>query len=104
MWPETEEKVEIELAQLGRLVETHRELVAKVDETSPVPFELSALAAYLHSFYTGIENVFKQIATDIDGQRPSSGRWHSDLLKLMAEPTATRRAFISYDLLELLSR
>ncbi len=61
MWPETQEKVELEIAQLERLVETHRSLLRKVAHVPPDNIETSALSAYLHAFYTGLENIFKQM-------------------------------------------
>lgn len=99
MWPETQEKTELELVQLRRLVGSHQPLIVKVSVTDPDSIELSALSAFLHSFYTGIENVFKQIAIDVDHVRPSAGRWHSELLQMMAAPSPSRPAVISPDLL-----
>jgi len=61
--PEVRESVEIELGQLSKLFQSHRALIDRVSRLEPDAIELSALAAYLHSFYSGIENVFKQIAS-----------------------------------------
>lgn len=94
MWRETREKVELEIGLLHRLVDSHESLMAKVADTEPDSVELSALSAYIHSYYTGIENIFKRIAMDVDGQRPSADRWHSDLLNLMSAPSANRPALI----------
>ena len=102
MLPETQERIELEIAQIGRLVDVHRDLLLKVADTEPDSIELSALSAYLHSFYSGIENVFKQIAADIDGKRPSSDQWHADLLRSMAVPTRHRPPVISEHLLNKL--
>lgn len=90
MWPETREKVELELNQLRRLVDTHRPLLTKTITTEPDNVELSALSAYIHSFYNGIENILKQIATDIDGTATSTGGWHTHLLRSMAISTPHR--------------
>jgi len=94
VWPETQEKVELEIGQLHRLVDSYRSLIAKVASTEPDSMEISALSAYLHSFYTGIENVFKQIAADVDGRQPSSRTWHSDLQALMSSPQSNRPALV----------
>jgi hypothetical protein len=32
------------------------------------PIELAALAAALHSFYTGVENIFKRLVAEVDGE------------------------------------
>ncbi len=57
MWPELEEEVEVE-----RL----------------------ALAAMLHAFYNGVENIFKRIAYHCDGGVSKSSTWHQELLASMA--------------------
>ena len=67
MWPETVDKVHFELGQLKRLVDLHKPLLAKVRTVDPDAIDLSALAALLHSFYTGVETIFKKIAVEIDG-------------------------------------
>ena len=52
----------------------------------------------LHSFYNGVENIFKRIALELDGQLPNSRTWHRDLLNAMARPGPSRRAVISEEL------
>jgi len=42
---------------------------------------------FLHSFYNGLENIFKLIAKKIDEQNPTSERWHIELLDQMAKTT-----------------
>ena len=85
----------IERELLARLIETHRPLLVKCVDTSPDPIELSALAAMLHSLYTGIENIFKRMAREVDGALPTGEFWHRDLLAAMARPNASRKALIS---------
>ena len=98
MWPETHKQVKLELALLRQLVDFYRPLVEKARGSEPEPFDLSALAAGLHSFYTGIEKVFSYIAKDVDGSLPSGMSSHSRLLTAMSQPTKTRPAVISEDL------
>lgn len=95
MWPETKEKVDIELALLRRLIENHRPLLDKVRHTEPDNIELSALSACLHAFYTGIEGIFKRIALEIDGSVPTGDRWHSELLTKVTQQTSGRKPVIS---------
>ena len=52
----------------------------------------------LHSFYTGVENIFKRIALEIDGELPSGDYWHRQLLERMTEPGMSRPAVISAEL------
>ena len=61
-----------------------------------------ALAAILHSFYGGVENISKRIALEIDHSVPSGMSSHSGLLDQMARPTDLRPAVISKDLHERL--
>lgn len=81
--------------QLNYLLATHRLLLAQCLHTPPNPIELSALAALLHSFYTGIENIFKRVALELDGALLRGESWHRELLDPMAQPGATRGAVIS---------
>lgn len=98
MWRETRRKTELELELLDRLVDDHRELLASSREDEPGRTELLALSALLHSFYTGIENVFKRIALEIDRSLPAGYRSHSDLLVQMARTNENRKAVISDEL------
>lgn len=98
MWPETRERAELELTLLRRLLDTHRSLLEKVRHSAPNDIELSALAAILHSFYTGIESIFKRIALEIDDSFPSGEFSHSNLLRQMTQSADRRPAVISEEL------
>lgn len=102
MWPETHELVDVELVQLRRLMDTGRPLLERVRISEPDQTELMALAAILHSFYGGVENISKRIALEIDHSVPSGMSSHSGLLDQMARPTDLRPAVISKDLHERL--
>ena len=84
--------------QLHRLVLGMHELLAKCRTTVPTEIELSALAALLHSFYTGIENIFKRVAVELDGEPVRGDFWHRELLLRMKSPTAHRPALLSEEL------
>ena len=94
MWRRLAKQVGIERQQLNRLIDTHRPLLEKCATTAPDNIELSALAAMLHSFYTGIENIFKRVALEIDGTLPTGPFWHRDLLEAMTHPTPLRQIVI----------
>jgi len=95
VWDRLRKQVVVEREQLNRLLEVHRPLLVRCATTTPNDIELSALAAMLHSFYTGIENIFKRIAVEIDGALPHGESWHRELLDAMRRPSAARPAVIS---------
>ncbi|MDP2898827.1 MAG: hypothetical protein Q8Q12_20000 [bacterium] len=88
-------EIAIERELLNRLLVNHRELMERCAEREPDSVEISALAAMLHSFYTGLENAFKRVAVHLDRALPEGPAWHSRLLERMAEPTQQRRSVIS---------
>ena len=95
MWPETKKKVYAELRLLNRLLTECEPLRLRVCEDEPDYVELLAVAALLHSFYTGIENVFKRIALEIDGSVPSGSHSHAALLSLMTQANSKRPTVLS---------
>jgi hypothetical protein len=98
VWPDVEEQVAVEQAQIAQLFVAYQVAISKSSQQEPDFIELSALATMLHSFYTGIENIFKRIALGIDGGMPSGYAFHSDLLAVMARSTANRPPVISEEL------
>ena len=102
MWDRLRKQVAVERQQLRRLLETYRPLLDKCAVNPPDGIELSALAAMLHSFYNGVENMFKRIAEELDGQLPRSEFWHRELLDSMNRPGKARSAVISETLVESL--
>lgn len=102
MWDKARKQVGVERQQLQRLLETYRPILKKCATRPPSDIELSGLAALLHSFYNGIENVFKRIAEEIDGQLPGGEAWHRELLDAMGQPGRARPAVISKGLIERL--
>lgn len=103
MWDRLRKQAEVELEQLRRLIETHRPLLKRSATSPPDPIQLSALAALLHAFYSGIENVLKRVATELDGATPSGESWHRELLEAMTTSTERRAAVISEGLRDSLS-
>lgn len=95
MWNKLRKQIAVEREQLNYLIEMHRPLLIKCTTTMPDNIELSALAAMLHSFYTGVENIFKRVAIELDGSLPRGEYWHRELLDTMRRPSAVRPAVIS---------
>lgn len=102
MWPDLRDQIAVEEAQLQQLLALHRPLLEKSRSQAPDPIELSALAAFLHSLYTGIENLFRRVAIEIDGGIDRGEGWHRRLLLQMAEERGSRPAVISPGLLDRL--
>ncbi|RLG31073.1 hypothetical protein DRO03_02345 [Methanosarcinales archaeon] len=76
------EKVDVELENVSTVLD---ELEKIKDEPSKTVVELAGIGTFLHNFYTGIENILKQILHDDDIPIPFSDSWHRDLLILVSE-------------------
>ena len=87
MWPDVQEQVAVEQSQIDQLFTAYKAVIDKCSQAEPNFVELSALAAMLHSFYTGVENLLRRIALGIDGHIPVGVSSHSELLAVMAQPT-----------------
>lgn len=59
---ELKEEIEIELKEINRLFEIFVGLLENIKSNDPDGIEIVALGGFLHSFYNGIENIFKRIA------------------------------------------
>jgi hypothetical protein len=95
MSPKLAAFIDVERTQLRQLLAEHRPLLLKVQTTVPDGIERSAIAAMLHSFYTGTENLLKRIAIECDGGLPGGPKWHRALLDSMAAPGNARPAVLS---------
>lgn len=103
MWHKLRRQIATELEQLRRLLQTHHSLFNRSSEPDPSAIELMAMAAVLHSFYNGVENILKRIAIEIDDSMPSGDFWHRDLLDAAMRPGISRPAVLSEELGERLS-
>lgn len=103
MSPKLAKQINVEREQLRRLIQIHSRLLANCSSQPPSEIELSALAALLHSFYTGVENIFKRVAVELEGEAPRGEAWHRQLLDSMAVPTKLRGPLISESLRDTLS-
>lgn len=96
-------QIAVERQQLNRLIDEHRPLLERCVSTAPNTIEVSALATFLHSFYSGIENSLKRIVIEVDGGPPSGEGWHRQLLTTAATDSELRPAVLSKALYEVLS-
>ncbi len=95
MWSRLKKQIAVEEAEIAELIAFHRELLDTGKQRSLTGIELSAAAAFLHSFYSGIENLFRRITIELDDELPRSGDWHRQLLRSMAQSTTHRPRVIS---------
>lgn len=98
MWDKLRKQVAVELEQLEQLIDVHRPLLDSCENAAPTAIELSALAAMLHSFYTGIENIFKRVCVELGAEMPTGTAWHRELLDLMSKPNDLPGIVISPEL------
>ena len=102
-WDKFRKQQAAEREQLQRLLFGIHGLLTKCRTTAPNEIELSALAATLHSFYTGVENIFKRVAVELDGEPVHGDSWHRELLLRMKTPAAHRPALLSEELHDTLN-
>lgn len=90
--------IKAELEELDSLLIKNKALLAV---GQPNLTEIQAIASVLHSFYTGVENIFKRVAQK-NSLRLSSDNWHSELLQAMRDPLPDGRIVIDADTYDLL--
>lgn len=98
MWDRLSAQTDVEFQQLDRLLATYRPLLERCQSEVPNAIELSALAAMLHSFYNGIENLLKRVAVETGEALPDGDVWHRKLLDQMSRPTDARPAVLTEEL------
>jgi len=102
-WDKFRKQQATEREQLQRLLSGIHGLLAKCRDTAPAEIELSALAATLHSFYTGVENIFKRVAVELDGEPVRGDTWHRELLLRMKTASTRRPALLTEELHDTLN-
>lgn len=72
-----------DLTDLERLVTQTIALLKKVQMTGDEDY-LGTVALNLHSFYSGAERIFREIARMVDASMPDGTDWHRRLLRQMS--------------------
>ncbi|MBV8883649.1 MAG: hypothetical protein JO235_06570 [Chroococcidiopsidaceae cyanobacterium CP_BM_RX_35] len=98
--------IEQELALLQELMIQVQQLLELITETNNQNIRsglVGGLALHLHSFYTGAERIFYDIARDIDDELPTGSNWHEQLLRQMnvKVPTVRQLVLVEQTRLEL---
>lgn len=96
--------IRAELEMMTQELSQFEPLLRKARLVAPDFIEINALAMLLQSFYSGVENIFKRIISNVDKTKLTSVKWHQDLLDLMAQAVPQRPAVISPDLHTTLHR
>jgi len=73
-----------ELAKVRRMIEEFASLSDKLDFPAKeiTPYDKAAIGYYLHSFYNGCENIFRNIALFFENELQANS-WHRNILKRM---------------------
>lgn len=98
----TAKKISFEIAQIDQLLATYSDLLEAIQTQAPDIVQTTAAASLLHSFYNGIENIFKLVASKIDRVVLEGHAWHHQLIEQMAMHTNHRAAVISIETADLL--
>ncbi len=91
-------KIEFEIDQIDKMLLVYESLFLQLMKRAPNKIELSACANLLHSFYSGLENIFSLISKQMDHDVPNGMNWHRDLLIKMTVSTSSRKAVIDRNL------
>ena len=99
------QRISDERVKIERTLKKITERLEKI-KTAPIEYREeieTTIAKNLVDCYRGIENIFKQIAMDVDLRMPDGSRWHKELLTQMTEPQAERQPVISQETFEALA-
>ena len=98
------QRISDERVKIERTLKKITERLEKI-KTAPIEYREEiemAIAKNLVDCYRGTENIFKEIALDIDLRLPDGSRWHKELLTQMAETQTERQSVISQETFEAL--
>ena len=90
-----------------KIESTIKKIIERLEKIKTAPTEYreeieTTIAKNLVDCSRGIENIFRQIAMDIDLRMPDGSRWHKELLTQMTEPHTERQPVISQETFEIL--
>ena len=69
-------------AEFENIIQTLNEIKKIKDVHKLSSIELGGLAAFIHNFYNGVENILKQILKYKNVPIPNSPSWHKDLVSI----------------------
>jgi hypothetical protein len=78
------ERIQQELDDLSRIANrAERAMKAARQRPQDQDLYLDSAVLNLHDYYAGLERIFQQIGTTVDGHIPKGSTWHRDLLQQM---------------------
>ena len=92
------EMLNLEISKIDVLVDKSSLFLTKCRSIEPDFFDLNAIGSILHSFYNGMENIFKLIHKAFDGKPFTNSMWHSELFFSMFRETETRKPVLPSEL------
>ena len=91
------EQIEFKINHIDKLFSEYELIFEKIKTATPDLFDMTILGSVLHSFYSGLENIFEIIAKNVDGNVPSGNKSHQELLLQMTTDTDKRTKVLSED-------
>lgn len=84
-------RIEREMPDLDRTVARALSAWSKAPVSPDQDVYIDSTALHLQSFYSGLERIFEQTATQLDEQVPSGESWHYELLRQMGDEIPNKR-------------
>ncbi len=72
------DKIRVETDNIERVLDELQKISVKPEKNVA---EVTGMAAFIHNFYSGVENILKQIFAETGLKLPSSSSWHKELLE-----------------------
>ncbi len=86
------DRIEQELDEIGHVVRrAERAIDAARRHPEDQDLLVDAAALNLHDFFGGVERIFQQVGTIVDGDLPSGSDWHRELMDQMQRDMLDRR-------------
>lgn len=77
-------RIRQEVTELEKVVARAEQAMQLAQACQEHDLYLDSAALNLHDFYSGLERIFRHIATDVDRSFPLGADWHRDLLRQMS--------------------
>ena len=97
MYKELIEEIEFQISQIDKQFEEFDTYFDNMNYETPDITQVTVMASILHSYYTGVESIFKMISNRVDAFTPTSNKSHQELLDYMYAKTSNREAVIDED-------